>query len=75
MLSCTFYTDTFFPKQKYIIGNTCAQIFTYVEGFAHVLPMRSKSQYGEALNVAIMDIGVPKTLVSDYGGEHTVPQT
>ena len=26
-ISCTFYTDTLFVKQKYIIGNTCAQIF------------------------------------------------
>ena len=27
-LSFTFYTDIFFVKKKYIIGNTCVQIFT-----------------------------------------------
>ena len=27
-LSCKFYTDKLFEKQKYIIGNTCAKIFT-----------------------------------------------
>ena len=41
------YTDKLFEKQKSIIGNTCAQIFTDGEGFVYVRPM---SQYGEALN-------------------------
>ena len=35
-LSCTFYTDELFSKQKYIIGNTCAQIFTYGRIFKHM---------------------------------------
>ena len=28
-LNCRFYTDTLFAKEKSIVGNTCAQIFTY----------------------------------------------
>ena len=62
-ISCTFYTDTLFAKKKSIIGNTCAQIFTDVEGFVYVYPMRSKSQSGEDFNVATRDIGVPNTLI------------
>ena len=37
-ISCTFYTYTLFSKQKYIIGNTCAQILTDREGFVYVHP-------------------------------------
>ena len=44
MLSSTFYMDTLFVNQKYIIGNTCVQIFTDGEGFVHVYPMQYKSQ-------------------------------
>ena len=33
------YTDTFFAKQKYIIGNTYYQIFTDRDGFIYVHSM------------------------------------
>ena len=62
-ISRIFYTDKLFAKKKSIIGNTCAQIFTDVEGFVYVYPMRSKSQSGEDFNVATRDIGVPNTLI------------
>ena len=57
------YRDALFSKQKSIMGNTCAQIFTDREGFAYVQPMQSKSQAGEALNVVTRDSGVLNTLI------------
>ena len=39
-LNCRFYTDTLFAKDKYIVNNTCAQIFADGE-FVHIIPMRS----------------------------------
>ena len=67
--------NTLFAKNKYIIGNTCANIFMDGEGFINVHPMLSKSQVGEALNVVTRDIGGPNTLISDNAGEHTGPHT
>ena len=32
-LNCRFYTDTLFAKDKYIAGNTCAQVFNGGEFF------------------------------------------
>ena len=74
-ISCTFYTDTIFSKQKYIIGNTCNKIFTDGEGFIYVNPMLSKSQAVKYLNVVIRDIGIPNTLISDNAGDQKVSQT
>ena len=67
--------DKFFANQKYIILNTCAQIFTEREGFVYLHSMKSKSQAVEALNVTTRNIGVPNTLISDNTGEHTGPHT
>ena len=67
--------DTLFSNQKYIIGNTFAQIFMEGEGFFHVHPMLSQSQAGEALNVVMRDIGFSNTLISDNVGEQTRPHT
>ena len=68
-ISYTFYTCALFAKHKYIIGNTCAQIFTYGEGFVYIHPMQYKSQSGEVFNVVIRDIGVLNALISDNSGE------
>ena len=68
-ISCTFYTDMLFSKNKSIIGNTCDQIFMNGKGFIYVHPMQSKLKYGEVLNVATMNIGLPNTLVSENTGE------
>ena len=65
--------DILFSKHKFIIGSTCAQIFTDTEGFIYVYPMQYNSQSGEALNVVTRDIGVPNNLVSDNTGEKTRP--
>ena len=69
------YTDALFSKQKYIIRNTCAQIFTYGEGFFYVHPILFKSQAVECLNLVTREIGVPNILISDNTGEQMVPQT
>ena len=42
-LNCRFYTDTLFSKDKSIVGNTCAQIFTD-GGFVQIITMRYKSE-------------------------------
>ena len=70
---CTFYTYALFKKQKYIIGNTCAQISTYREVFVYVRPMQYKSQSVKAFNVVPRDIGVPNTLISYNTWEQAVP--
>ena len=66
---------TLFADQKYIIGNTCAQIFTDGEVFLYVHPMQYKSQSGETLNVLTRDIGIPNTLISHNSGGQMRPQT
>ena len=67
--------DTLFANQKYIIGNTCAQIFTDGEVFVFVHLMQSKIQAGEDFNVVTRDVVVLNTLISDNAGEQTGPQT
>ena len=42
-LSCTFHMDNLFKNHKSVIGNTCDQIFTDVEGFVYVHAIRSNS--------------------------------
>ena len=42
LLNYIFYTDTLFAKEKSIVGNKCAHIFTDGE-FVQIIPMRSKS--------------------------------
>ena len=64
--------NLFFANQKYIILNTCAQIFTEREGFVYLHSMKSKSQAVEAINLVARDIGVPNTLISDNSGKQTV---
>ena len=67
------YMDTLFANQKYIIDNTCAQIFTNIEGLVYVCPMESKSQAVEALNVVTRVSGVPNTLILYNTGKQTGP--
>ena len=70
-LSTTWYTDTLLSKQKSIISNTCAQMFTNGKGFSYVHPMKSKAQAGEAIHKVTIDVGVPSTMISDSAGEQT----
>ena len=74
-LNTTWYMDTLFSKQKSIIGNTCARIFTDGKGFTYVHPMKSKDQAGEALHKVTIDVGVPNTMISDGDREQTGDNT
>ena len=56
-LNCRFYTNTIFAKEKSIVGNTCAQIFTDGE-FVQITLMRSKSDPGTTLDMINRGDGV-----------------
>ena len=56
-LNCRFYIDTLFEKDKAIVGNTCARIFTD-GGFVQIIPMRSKSEAGTTLDRIKWDVRV-----------------
>lgn len=68
-LSCRFYTDTAFAKEKSLVGNTCTQIFTDGKGFIVAFPMRSKEDAGDGLQKLCMDVGIPDQLHSDNAYE------
>ena len=56
-LDCIFYTDTLFAKDKSIVGNTRAHIFTNGE-FVQIIPMGSKSEAGTTLDRINRYVGV-----------------
>ena len=56
-LNCRFYTDTLSKKEKSIVGDACAHIFTYGE-FVQIIPMRSKSDDVTKLDRINRDFGV-----------------
>ena len=56
-LNFRFYAGTLFAKEKSIVGNTCAHIFTDRE-FVQIITMRSKSEAGTTLDWINRDIGV-----------------
>ena len=74
-LKSTWYTDTLFAKTKSITGMNCAQLFTDGEGLVYVHPLCSKSEAGEALNVATRDIGVPNIIIRDGAAEQMGPNS
>ena len=63
-LKCVFYADTLFAKEKSIVGNTCAQIFTDGE-FVQIIRMRSKSEAGTTLDRINRDVGVSNKICMD----------
>lgn len=56
-----FFTDTFFVTKKAnsTKSNTCIQIFVRDKGFVFVVPMRSKSEFKDALKICCKEVGVP----------------
>ena len=48
-LNCIFYTDRLFAKEKSIVGNKSAHIFTN-GGDVKIIPMISKSEVGTTLD-------------------------
>ncbi len=68
-----FFTDTFFVTKtgKSTRGNTCCQIFVSDKGFVAIYPMKSKSEFPDALHLFCKEIGVPVDLIVDPSGEQT----
>jgi hypothetical protein len=66
-INSTFYTDTMFAtsKAKSTRGNKCCQVFVSDKGFVAVYPMKTPSQFEEALHLFCKEIGVPVNLVAD----------
>ena len=48
-LNTKLYADVFFSSVPSLSGNTCGVIFVNNLGFSHIVPMKSKSQEGNAL--------------------------
>ena len=69
-LNCIFYTDTLFSKDKSIVRNTCAQIFTDGE-FVQIIPMRSKSEAVTTVYRINWDVGVAKTIFMENAPKKT----
>ena len=68
-----FFTDTFFvaKKAKSTKGNTCMQLFLSDKGFVIVVPIKSKSEFPEALNLFAKEVRVPTQLIMDPTGEQS----
>ena len=49
---------------KSIEGNICAQLFTDGE-LAFIIPMISKAEIGQALNILARDVGIPNMMIRD----------
>ena len=52
-------------KAKSIRQNTCSQIFVSDKGFLPVYPMKSQSEFTDALHWFCKQVGVPTELVVD----------
>ena len=61
-LNFRFYTDMVFAKDKSIVRNTCAQIFTNGE-FVQIIPMRSKSEDDTILYRINREVGVANKIL------------
>ena len=70
-LNTKLYADVFFLSVPSLLGNTCGLIFVNNLGFLHIVPMKSKSQAGNALTEFFEDKGVPTVLHTDGAKEFT----
>ena len=63
----TFFTDTMFaqPGAKSTRGNSCCQVFVSDRSFVALYPMKSQTQFQDALHWFCKQVGVPQTLVVD----------
>ena len=59
----------FFLSVPLLSGNTCGVIFVNNLGFSHIVPMKSKSQAGNALTEFFKDKGVPTVMHTDGAKE------
>ena len=67
-LNCIFYTDTLFAKDKSIVGNICAQIFTDGK-FIQIIPMKSTLEAGTTLERINWDVKVANEIFMDNAPE------
>ena len=58
-LNTRLYADVFFLSVPSLSSNTCREIFVNNLRFLHIVPMKSKSQAGNALTEYFEDKGVP----------------
>ena len=65
------YADVFFLSVPSLSGNTCGVIFVNNLGFSHIVPMKSKSEAGNALTEFFEDKGVPTIMHTDGAKEFT----
>ena len=63
--------DVFFSSELSLLSNTCGVIFVNNLGFSHIVPMKSKSQVGNALTEFSEDKGVPRVMHTDGAKEFT----
>ena len=68
-LNMKLYVDVFFSSVPLLSGNTCGVIFVNNLGFLHIVPMKSKSQEGNALTEFFKDKGVPTVMHTDGAKE------
>jgi hypothetical protein len=61
-----------FSSIKSLRGNTMGQIFVNDVGFIHLIPMKEKSEAGNALLEFILDIGIPSSFHTDDAKEFTI---
>ena len=65
-LRSVFFTDTLVAiNTKSLRGNLYAQIFVSDKGYVAVYPMRSQSEFKQALHWFCKEVGVPASLVMD----------
>jgi hypothetical protein len=64
-----FCSDTFFSTVRSTRGNTVGQIFVNDIGYTKFIPMKAKSEAGNALVEFIQDVGIPGTLHTDNAKE------
>ena len=72
-LNTRLYADVFFSSVPSLSGNTCGVIFVNNLGFSHIVPMKSKSQAGNALTEFFEDKEVPTVLHTDGTKEFVAP--
>ena len=68
------FTETFFSTKtaaKSSQGNTCCQLFVTDKGFVYVVPVKSKSEFIQAVKKFAKEIGPPNAIISDAPGEKT----
>ena len=53
------------PSAKSTRGNSCCQVFVSDKGFVALYPMKSQSEFQDALHWFCKQVGVPQALVVD----------